>query len=159
MRSEIKPVPDEYDELWMLLYQVVTGLGKAAENEARPLGVSALQGGVLFALKATDGPATTTQISQWLFRERHSVSELLSRMEKQGLVKRVRSRSKSGMVDVALTRKGERIFSQYNEERKIIRKILSCLSLEERASLRIHLEKLRESALEQLPVRPRLPFP
>lgn len=53
-----------------------------------------------------------------------------------------------------LTDKGKEFFQEQSGSRKVIHEILSCLSPEERASLKSCLEKLREKTLEALAVRP-----
>ena len=84
-------------------------------------------------------------------------------MEKQGLVRRVRRRKRdredSTMLRVMLTQKGEEIFRLENEQRRVIQRIMSCLSAEQRLIFRECLVQLRACMLEELAVKPRLPFP
>ncbi|OGO03306.1 MAG: hypothetical protein A2Y91_07840 [Chloroflexi bacterium RBG_13_54_8] len=154
------PIPiDEDYALWVLLNQVNDGIGRARENEVRPFGISMIQSAVLYIVKALNAEATPTEISRWLFREPNTVSQLLIRMEKQGLVRRRRRRGDRGMVRVALTKKGDELFQRHDQARQVVQRIMSRLSPEERNSLRASLEKLRDKTLEELAIRPQWPFP
>lgn len=152
------PIDEDYT-LWVLLNQVSNGMARAREKEVRPFGISAIQSAVMYLVKGMNGIATPTELSKWLLREPNTVSQLLIRMEKQGLVKRVRRPKDTGLVRVALTKKGEQVFRQHDESRKVIHKILSCLSQEEREFLWSIMQRLREKALEELVVKLDLPFP
>jgi len=151
------PLQENY-EIWVLLEQVDAGMARARENETRPYGISMMQVRVLSLLQAVNEPITPTAIARLLFREPHTVSQLLGRMEKQGLIRRIRSRKRDpedhGLVRVMLTDKGKEFFQEQSGSRKVIHEILSCLSPEERASFKSCLEKLREKTLEALAVRP-----
>ena len=163
IRYRLLSVPDVALCTRMLLNQVNDGMVRARDNELRQSGVTAIQAGVMFVLKAMNGEATPTEISRWLFREPQTVSQLLVRMEKQGLVRRIRRRNRNPddgtLVRILLTQKGERVFQQQNVNRKAIGRIVSGLSVEQRRTFRECLEILRERTLEELTVRPQLPFP
>ena len=146
-------------ELWMLLHQTCDAIIKARENALRKqVGISRMQASVLFIVKAVDGPATPAEISRWLFREPHSVSGLLNRMEKDGLVKKVKDLDRKNLIRVAMTEKGEEAYQQSGDI-TVVPKILSCLSRKKRENLRAYLETLRNKALEELRVERELPFP
>jgi len=131
---------------------------RARENEVREFGISMMQAGVLFIVKAIGERATPAEISRWLFREPHTVSGLLDRMEKQGLVRKVKNLGRKNLIRVVITEKGEEVY-QRSREMKVIRTTLSCLSPEERNNLRSYLEALRDKALEEPQLGYQLPFP
>ena len=145
-------------ELWMLLQQACDSTRRARENELRGLGISMMQATILFAIKAIDGPATPAEISRWLFRKPHTVSGILERMEKRGLVRQVKDMERKNMIRVVITEKGEESY-QRSRELKVIRTILSGLSPEQQDNLRPYLETLRNKALQELGVRHQLAFP
>lgn len=149
---------DREYELWVLLHQACDAMIRARENELRKFGISRMQAAVLFIVKAVEGPAIPAEISRWLFREPHTVSGLLERMEKQGLVRRVKDLERKNMIRVVITEKGEEAY-QGSRELKVIRTILFCLSAEQRDNLRPYLETLRNKALGELGVKHQLPFP
>ena len=145
-------------ELWVLLHQATDAIAGAREDELRKFGISMMQAEVLFVVKAIRGPATPAEISRWLFREPHTVSGLLNRMEKQGLVKKVKDLEKKNLIRVEITDKGEEGYRR-SRELQSIHRILSSLSQEERDNLRASLRTLRDKALEEPKPIPRLPFP
>ena len=149
---------DQERELWGLLRQAAHAMDRAREDELRPIGISMTQAAILYIVKVVEGPVTPAQISRWIFREPHSVSGLLNRMEKQGFVKRVKDLERKNVIRVAITEKGEEAYRR-SKDMKAIRKTLSCLSPEERDSLRAYLERLRNSALDEHRPRSRWSFP
>ena len=156
MKSKVALDPDY--ELWMLLHYTCDAMAKVRENELRQIGISRMQRAVLFIVKSIDGPATPAEISRWLFREPHSVSGLLDRMVKQGLVKKTKDLERKNLIRVAITEKGEQAYQQ-SSEMKVIANIMSCLSRKKRENLREYLETLRNRTLEELTVRREMPFP
>jgi len=147
MMTEV--VPDGYYELWTAFNQAYEALVRARENELRTIGLhSKVQAHVLFVLKAAGVPATPAEISRQLGREPHTVSGLLKRMEKQGLVEKARDPKRKNMRRVAITEIGEEAY-QGAKELKNIRKILSHLSPGERSALIAYLHTVRDRALEE----------
>jgi len=59
-------------EIWALLDQACTAMGRVADNELSQAGISMMQGAVLFFVKNAKEPVTPAQISRWLFREPHT---------------------------------------------------------------------------------------
>ena len=150
---------DEDYNLWVLVAQTRHAMFKARQEELIRYNIPARQAAVLFAIQAIGDKATPAEISRWLFRKSHSVSELLSRMEKQGLVKRVKDLDKRNLVRVTLTEKGREAYNQ-STKRESIHKIMSSLSEEKRQQLRSCLQQLWDRALKELGVeKTRKPFP
>ncbi len=137
---------DPVYKLWVLLHQTRDVLHKVREQEVAKYGVTAVQSAVLFVISSNEGKATPSLISNWLMREPHTISSILTRMEKQGLVeKRKRSEGNVELI-VSLTEKGRRIYSKTSNI-ELIRKILSCISEEELKHLSLLLKKLRDKGL------------
>ena len=149
---------DQDFELWVLLHQTRDAIFRARDKELGQYGISTMQAGVLFIINAIGNEATPTEVARWLFREPHTVSSLLNRMERDGLVSKTKDLQKKNMVRVTLTEKGR---SAYNEslKRKSINKVMTSLSEEERLQFRSYLEKLRDRALTEPGREMKLPFP
>ncbi len=130
----------------MLLFQANSSLYRARENELRPLGIPMMHSAVLWALKVTDRPAAPAEISRMLLRRHQTVLQLLSRMEKQGYVTVHRGPRKGGPVQVAMTDKGREAVDLAWEREQVVAQILSALSPQERNSLKVLLEKVRDQA-------------
>jgi len=62
---------------------------------------------VLVAIKHIGGPARPTDVARWLGRSTNSISMIVDRMVKAGLVRRVRDRSDRRVVNVSITSKAE----------------------------------------------------
>ena len=154
---ETNAARDQDYELWGILNQAAHAMERAREDELRPMGISMMHAAVLGIVKATKGPVTPAHISRWLFREPHTVSGLLQRMEKQGLLKRAKDLERKNVIRVTLTEKGEEVYRR-SREMKPLRRIMSHLSPKERDSLRASLKTLRDKALEEHRRGPRWSF-
>lgn len=145
-----KSILDDFDyELWRLLFTTRRTILKAFQKELNQYGISARHAGILLAVQAIGDKATPVQIARWLFRERSSVCEILDRMEKQGLVRKVRDLGRKNLVRVSLTEKG-REASYYASKRESIHRVMCVLSEEERQQLRYYLQMLRDKGLEEI---------
>lgn len=135
--------------LWMVLHQARDAIFKLREREVKKFGISIPKAEILFTIEAIGYPATPTEISRHLLREFHSISSILSRMEKQGLVKKVNDLNRKNLVRVSMTDKGRQVYHEA-AKRETILKILSCLSETEGQQLESSLKKLRDEALKNL---------
>lgn len=144
--------------LWVLLHQTRDATYNAREKELRQYGISLMEAAVLFIIQAIGDEATPAEISRWLFRKQHSVTALLVRMEKRGLVKKTRDLARKNMVRVTITEKGTQAYSN-SANRDSIHKIMSTLSEEEHGQLSASLLKVRDVALKEIKIDYELPFP
>ena len=149
---------DEYFMLWILIAQTKDAILKARERDYARFGISNERRAVLWDIQNNGGHAAPVDIARNLFRELHSVTELLKRMENDGLITRRKGSGRS-KVEVELTPKGLDVFSQslHNETDP---RIFSVLNKEERECLASALWKLRSRALDDLGVPEwRIKFP
>ncbi len=147
---------EEY-ELWSLLGQVNDGMLRARDNELRQFGISAVQVAILYAIKTLGHSPTQSEIARWVVRKPHTVAAALERMERQGLIRQVRSAGGRKQVRVEVTDKGEETYRRQHRQRRVIPAILGILTPEERELMRTTLRKLRDSTLSELVPKP--PFP
>jgi len=153
------PSVDEDYKLWVLLSQAADTTLRARQKELDRYGISTAEASVLFVVQAIGDRATPAEITRWLLREPHTVTELLNRMERGGLVTKTKDLERKNLVRVSITEKGRQAYQQ-STKRKSIRKLMSVLSREERQQLGSYLERLRNKALGELTEeRPRPPFP
>ena len=155
--KKISSVDQDYN-LWVLLQQVGHAAFKVRQKELNQHGISNIQAMVLFVIQAIGNKATPAEISRWVFREPHSISELLNRMKKEGLVRKVKDLERKNLVRVVITEKGQQVYRQ-STKIESIRRVISSLSEEERQQLRSCLETLRDRALKELGVDRKPPFP
>ena len=142
------PLPDEYFMLWVLIAQNRDAILRARERDYARYGISNERRAVLYIIQNNGGRSTPVEIARDLFRELHSVTEMLKRMENDGLISRAKGSGRS-KVEVAVTQKGLDVFNQslHNETDK---RIFSVLSKTEREQLSTYLFKLRKKVLEDL---------
>ena len=145
---ETETARDLDGELGWVLGQAAHAMVRAREDELRKAGITSVQAAILYIAKVLKEPVTTAILSRWLLRERHTIWGVLARMEKQGLVKKVRDLPRKDVVRVTLTDKGEKAYAR-SSEGKAIRNIMSCLSPEERDILRAYVERLRDKAIKE----------
>jgi DNA-binding MarR family transcriptional regulator len=156
--KDFQSVDEDY-QLWVLLSQAADTTLRARQKELDRYGISTAEAAVLFVVQAIGERATPAEITRWLLREPHTVTELLNRMERGGLVTKTKDLERKNLVRVSITEKGRQAYQQ-STKRKSIRKMMSVLSREERQQLGAYLERLRNKALGELTEeRPRPPFP
>ena len=131
---------------------------RAREKELSQYGISAKQAAVLNVIEVMGEGTTVGEISRWLYREPHSTSTQLTRMEKQGLITKVKERKRKPIVRVYITEKGREAYKNAIR-REVVHRIIPSLSKEQRQQLAVCLEILRDKALEELAIRDKPPFP
>ncbi len=151
------PVDQDYD-LRVLLNQAQNLMMNARDIELTEYGTTAMQAAVLFITNSIGEEAIPAEISRWLLRKPATISGLLDRMEKSGLIERARDLPRKNLVRVRLTEKGKQAYKQ-SLKRESLHKIMSCLSEEEHQQLASILLKLRNRATEVLKHREEIPFP
>lgn len=147
----------DYD-LWVLFNQVRDVLFKARQKELRPHGITSTQAAVLFVIQAIGNEVTVTKISRWLLREHHSVSALLGRMEKEGLISKTKDLHTKRPPRVVLTEKGRQAY-YHSAERASLHKAMGVLSEEEHQRLSSLLRQVRDEGLKELAADMNPPFP
>jgi DNA-binding MarR family transcriptional regulator len=138
---------------WWLLAQARDVAFRARTRELGRYGITIEQSAVLFVikfLKRRNLKITPGEISKRILREPDSVSKILSRMEKEGLLKKTsKLGNKRREVHIALTRKGEKSYKD-SLNRNVINEIMSCLSEQDQAQLSSMLAKIIEKSLQLL---------
>ena len=139
---------DQLLGVWMLLHQTYNSISRYEDKELGKVGISAQQHAILMAIMRTNGSATPTQIAKWVDRNANSITLMLDRMEKNGLVIRTRSVTDRRSLYVEMTEKGAEALKQgVKVGWDIIRDVLGSLSVEETRVLSDSLEKLRQRAI------------
>ena len=152
------PLSDEGYKLLAILGQARHAIHTDRDRELSRCGISSRKAIVLFIIQAIGDRATPAEIARWLFRQSHGVSALISRMEKEGLVKKIKDPDYKTSVRVVLTEKGQQAYHE-SANRDPVNKIMSSLSEEERRTLGTILLRLRDTALARLWIDTRLPYP
>lgn len=154
-----KITEDRDFRLWVMLYQARDAILKARNKELYKYNLSFMKAGLLFAVEASGGKPSGTELSKWMFREPHTISGLIGRLMRNGLIARARVPGKKNMMEISLTEKGKKAYED-SLKMESIHEILSCLTDDEREQLYATLQKLRDKALQTLTSeRQILPFP
>ena len=137
--------------LVILLHRVRDDLVRYEDPIFAEYGLTTEQYSVLAAMKYLGGSVRITDLASQLERSPNSVSMLVDRMAKAGLVKRVRDRVDRRVVYVTATSKGEDAFRLATPPTwESARKVLSRLSYGDKRSLIKLLEVVKCTALEYL---------
>jgi DNA-binding MarR family transcriptional regulator len=140
---------EETFELSRLLSITRDAIRKARQKELDQYNVHTRRATLLLAVQSLGDRATPVAIGKWLLRERHSVSELLSKMENDGLVKKIRDLDRRNRVRVVLTPKGLRLYEK-SSKGTVFPGVISSLSQKERKHLKGCLRILMNEALKEL---------
>jgi DNA-binding MarR family transcriptional regulator len=144
--------PEEEHEFWGLLNQLRDTMIRLRDREIKSLGITSMQGGVLWVLRELEKegiPATPAEISRRLFRQPPTTLALLARLVKLGLITTENVEGRRQVL-VALTDRGRDTYRAFATKREVIPRVLGSLSPEERLQLRSSLARLRQKAREEL---------
>ncbi|MFO8010673.1 MAG: MarR family transcriptional regulator [Dehalococcoidia bacterium] len=133
--------------IFMLAGLTLTSIFEARHSQVKHLGLTPTEFHLLMLVSELGGTATPGEIAQWMMRKPPTVSGLLNRMERNGLIKRTGVKNNRKLKKVALTSKGQQCLDSLADEQDILNTIISSLTQEEYQQLWSLLEKLRESAL------------
>ena len=135
--------------IWMLMHQTLNSVSKCEDKKFAEAGLTYQQYAILTAIKYSESPATPTTIADWVDRHLNSVSLILNRMEKRGLVKRIINNQDRRSFRLVTTEKGDAAFNKaavigWN----MIQELIGDLSEEEICTMSNLLEKIRNRAIE-----------
>lgn len=140
---------DQDYDLWVLLAHTRHLIFKLRRRELSIFGISARKSAVLYIIEPLGDKATPAEIACWLLRELNSVSEVLGRMEKDGLITRVREPKRKNVVKVLFTDKGRELYNRAKANDPISC-VMRALSEDERQQLRTSLHLLHQTVLRTL---------
>ena len=150
--QELDSISEFYD-LWVMLARTRDALQCLRQNQLRQLGVSPEQLATLFAIislsKTESAGASIAEISRLIFRQPHSVSEMVARLEKMGLVEKTKVAPPKNLVSITVTEKGYEVWLKAHDE-NVSEKVFSSLSKAKRERLHSYLEVLLNAAREEL---------
>jgi len=138
-------------KLWFITHRTRDILRNCEDKVFGKYGLTAEQYGVLAVMEVLGGSVRVTDLARGLGRSANSVSMIVDRMVKAGLVRRGRDRGDRRTVRVSVSSKGEAAFRPATVAGlELIREIMSPLSYEDkRTFLSLH-EVVRQKALQYL---------
>ena len=137
--------------VWLLLHRVRDILALCEDCMFAEYGITTEQFSVLAAVKSRGGSLRPTDLASILERSVNSMSMLVDRMVKAGLVRRTRDRIDRRVVRVTLTSKGTNAIERAIPEGwDFIQKILSPISYKDKQALAGMLETVKCELLGHL---------
>jgi DNA-binding MarR family transcriptional regulator len=149
-------IPGKKDELrygfWLLLHNTQGLIAKSQKAYFRKqAGVFYPQFLVLMTVASSERPVTETEIARQLQRNLNSISMIIDRMVKQGLVTRAKSERDRRLTLVKLTEKGKETLALGKKTGgTLLQRLTQPLTIEEIQTLSVLLRKLRDQALREL---------
>lgn len=148
-RAQQPGTPTNVDiSLWRVLDHTQFMIARSREMELARFGLTPEQTYVLDILSESGGSTTMNQLVDITQRQHHSISTLVDRMSRQGLVARNRNPDDHRQYEVLITDKGRELFRHVTRES--ITTIFSSLSKEQKRQLMSELRVLLRSAYEVL---------
>ena len=117
----------------------------------RKEGLSVTKYMVLQILAFNGGTMKPSEIADWTSKERHNVTTLTRRLERDGLVRAERNNRDKRFVSVSLTTKGRKVLKQaIPMAREIVNQVMSSISEGDAVPLEKSLRVLRQNAHDGL---------
>lgn len=140
----------EYD-LWILLSRVYHLIAMLRKLELSNYDILPVQSYILFIIKALGNETTPSDISEYVYQQRSSISDILNRMVKEGLIRKTNKTGGKKRVIVTLTAKGEKALT-LSMNREFLHKVISSLTEGKKQQLESALEILRDNAVNELSI-------
>lgn len=140
-------IDDRDYELWLLLARTHYHVKQARTRELHRYGISPEQAGILFYVHNCGNNAIPADISRWMIREPQTITSILNRMLKKGLIDKKQDAERKNVIRISLTPKGLEVL-KHAEKRYSFHRILSTLTEEKRQALHDILDELRNAALK-----------
>jgi DNA-binding MarR family transcriptional regulator len=135
---------------WTLLHQTQDSIIKYEEDPFGKAGITPQQFSVLAAVKQIRQPVILSNVATWLDRKANSITLIVDRMEKSGLITRKRDSNDRRVTHLTLTPKGEEIYEKALKiSQGIPEDILGALSQREMENLANSLAKIRDRVFER----------
>jgi len=134
--------------LWRILDHTQFMIARSREMELARFALTPEQAYVLDILSAGGGTTTINRLAEITQRQHHSISTLVNRMTRQGLVSKTKSEEDQRQYEVTITEKGRKLFKQV--PRTSVKTIFASLPAEQKRELRSHLVVLLRSAYQAL---------
>lgn len=137
---------------YMLFVQTASAVDKYAEASFyQRAGLSSAWYIVLQVLAVNEGSMKPSQIAHWTLRERHNITTLVDRMQKEGLLRREQNIGDKRFVNITLTDKGREALSRATPvARETVNRVMASLGERSITQLIKSLNILRQNAHEGL---------
>jgi MarR family transcriptional regulator, organic hydroperoxide resistance regulator len=139
---------DADHDLFMYFSRVRYLAYRVRERELQRYGITPEQVGILFVVRASDGKLAPADIARMFLLQRHTISSMVERMEKKGLIKKNQDTNNKNRIRLSITEKGEENY-QLSTRRGPIHRIMSSLEDKERSVFIRCLQKISSAAAKE----------
>jgi len=141
----------EYDT-WILLSRVYHMIAKLRRMELAKYNIQPVQAYILLILHSLGGETSPTELARYAYEDKSAISDILIRMEKQGLITKMKEVAGNSRVKVKMTVKGEEAL-RLSSGREYLRQVMSVLTPEKLEMLESYLSMIRDNAIIQLDIQ------
>jgi MarR family transcriptional regulator, organic hydroperoxide resistance regulator len=141
----------EYDT-WILLSRVYHMIAKLRRLELAKYNIQPVQAYILFILNSLGGETSPTELARYAYEDKSAISDILIRMEKQGLIIKSKEVKGNQRVKVKITEKGTEAL-KLSSEREYLRRVMSALSPEKLEQLDSCLSLIRDNSIAQFDIQ------
>ena len=94
------------------------------------------------------GSLTPTELARRMFRSKHSITNIIDSLEKEGYVERHRDSEDRRIVNIKITTEGlNHVKERVDNENPIIGKLMSCLDEKETEQFLVYVNRLRKELI------------
>jgi len=140
---------EENLSMWFTMLKTSRLLNKLYEKDFAENNITPEQVNVLFILTRSDEPVNAAEISRLTYREPHTISTLLSRMEKNGLITKKPSPTHRNILHIFLTDKGQEAIDHVDPHH-IVDRTIGILNKKERDEMHLLCKKILAAAQKTL---------
>lgn len=138
---------------WVIFHQTHDLIVKYEDNAFSSEEITREQFIILWMIRFMDvngkNPITITDLTSSLIRNVNSISAIIDRMEKRGLVKKIRDLPDRRALRLKMTEKGKQVFlTTTKQDTQIRRKIISAFSEDEIRTFEVLLKKMKKTIIE-----------
>src|SRR5512139_57056 len=137
----------ENQKAWLRLKSLWALMERARNLELAKVDINIPQAEILYSLKTSAKPLTPSKLARTTYKQPHTTSALVHRMEKRGLVSTKRDLKRKNWVRVSLTKKGDEALKRWYAT-TVVPDAFSSLSEEEVQIFRTVTDRLRARSLE-----------
>jgi DNA-binding MarR family transcriptional regulator len=132
-----------------ILHQVNNSLNKCEAEVFKKVGLSLPQYMVLEAINYIGNPCTPSEVADFMDRNANNITLLTDRMEKNGLVTRVRDLKDRRAIRLSMTKKGRTAYKRASKpHKKLLKEMIPTLDNEEIQELIRLLSKILETTYD-----------
>ena len=153
MNKKRQNQPDN-SALWGLFFTSKSAVGRLRSLELSEIGVTPEQSGALQLLMFKDGKSSIAEMTHAWLRQKNSVSTLVDRMSKKGLVRKIK-KPRQKDLEIEITPKGRELYDKIKDTSHVFDMVFAELSAEDKnrfaSYLRLVLKKSRQILLDREP--------